>query len=279
MSLTNYSGLTTAITNWLGRSDLTSYYSDWVTIFEAVANRTLRVRQMESTTLLTPSNPTALTISNAADNGGGAIRLTVTSNTTLATGDEVYVTGVGGTTEANGYWLITRITSTTVDLQNSTFTNAYTSGGSITEFAGIASLPSDYLAWRRVTYMGSPTNDLEYVHPSALRNLYPSRPSGSPQYFSIEGSNLIIMPTGTGNIEFEYYQTIGSLVSGSVNWLMTAWPDVYLFGALCEGYVFQKDPENASLMKARRDELLAEINNFDSKTRGPSAVRVIGVTP
>lgn len=42
MSFTTYAGLTTNITNWLGRSDLTAYYDDWITLFEAYAARKLR---------------------------------------------------------------------------------------------------------------------------------------------------------------------------------------------------------------------------------------------
>lgn len=72
-----------------------------------------------------------LDITGAANNGSGLIRLTVASTATLTTGDVKTVSSVGGTTEANGTWTITVISGTTLDLQGSTFTNAYTSGGII----------------------------------------------------------------------------------------------------------------------------------------------------
>lgn len=68
-------------------------------------------------------------ISNAADNGSGLIRLTVGSTSGFSTGDYKTIASVGGTTEANGTWAITVINGTTIDLQGSTFANAYTSGG------------------------------------------------------------------------------------------------------------------------------------------------------
>jgi hypothetical protein len=68
-------------------------------------------------------------ISGTADNGSGLIRLTVSSTTGWATGDIKNVAGVGGTTEANGTWTITVVNGTTIDLQGSTYTNAWTSGG------------------------------------------------------------------------------------------------------------------------------------------------------
>ena len=69
------------------------------------------------------------TISGAADNGSGLIRLTVSSSSNFQTGQYWQVADVAGTTEANGTWKITVIDGTHVDLQASTFTNAYVSGG------------------------------------------------------------------------------------------------------------------------------------------------------
>jgi hypothetical protein len=56
MPLQTYSDLTTAIGNWLQRSDLAALLPNFVQLFEACANRRLRVRQQEATVALTPSN-------------------------------------------------------------------------------------------------------------------------------------------------------------------------------------------------------------------------------
>jgi hypothetical protein len=69
-------------------------------------------------------------ISGAANNGSGAIRLTVGSTTGLFTGKLVAVSNVGGTTEANGTWAITVIDGSHIDLIGSVFVHTYTSGGS-----------------------------------------------------------------------------------------------------------------------------------------------------
>jgi hypothetical protein len=67
-----------------------------------------------------------------ANNGLGAIRVTIPSTTGLATGQEVHITGTVGTTEANGFWLITLVNGTQFDLDSSTFSNAWVSGGAVT---------------------------------------------------------------------------------------------------------------------------------------------------
>lgn len=71
----------------------------------------------------------SIAVSGAADNGSGLVRLTVGSTSGWTTGDQKTVASVGGTTEANGLWTITVVDGTHIDLQGSTFANAYTSGG------------------------------------------------------------------------------------------------------------------------------------------------------
>lgn len=78
-----------------------------------------------------PDAVTYRTISNAVNNGSGLIRLTVNTTNGMITGQQITIGDVLGTTEANGNWTITVIDVSTVDLDGSTFTNAYVSGGYI----------------------------------------------------------------------------------------------------------------------------------------------------
>jgi surface protein len=80
--------------------------------------------------LLTRTNAT-VTVTNAANNGSGLIRITTGVAHERTTGDKIFISGVTGTTEANGGWIVTVINATTIDLQESTFTNTYVSGGTV----------------------------------------------------------------------------------------------------------------------------------------------------
>jgi hypothetical protein len=71
-----------------------------------------------------------LAVTGTANNGSGLIRIT-TATHLFSTGDVVTLGSVGGTTEADGAWTITVISTTTFDLQGSTFTHAWTSGGTV----------------------------------------------------------------------------------------------------------------------------------------------------
>ena len=71
---------------------------------------------------------TVITITGAADNGSGLVRITSVAHG-FVTGDIVVNRGIVGTTEANGRFTVTKITNDTYDLQGSTFANAYVSDG------------------------------------------------------------------------------------------------------------------------------------------------------
>jgi hypothetical protein len=150
----------------------------------------------------------------------------------------------------------------------------------LTPSSGVASLPADYLAWRRVTWTGQFPRELEYVHPSYLHALYPTLPAGTPRLFTIEGGTLTLAPSDNTALTFDYFQRIPALSNTNTsNWLLATAPDLYLFGALAEAHGFVKDTESLALWKSRRDELLDELDRLDVKTRGQSGIRVIGPTP
>jgi hypothetical protein len=201
MAISTYPELQTAIGNWLDHNLFTARVPEFIALFEAAANRRLRVREQEASANLTPSS-------------------------------------------------------------------------------GAAALPADYLSWRRVTWSGPTRLELEYVHPSYLQAAYPSAPSGVPRVFTIEGSTLKVRPVNDAALEFDYFQKVPALSdSVSANWLLSAHPDLYLFGSLVEAEMFGANDERAPLWKARRDEIFDEIEKLSNKTRGAGTVRAMGATP
>lgn len=197
-----YTDLTAAIASWLQRTDLNALIGDFVQLFEACANRRLRLRQQEATIELSPAG-------------------------------------------------------------------------------GVAALPADYLAWRRLTFTGHPRAELGYVEPSWLQAAYPDAPTDVPRVFTIEGGNILTMPVDPAEtpLELVYFQAIPSLAANSTNWLMSAHPDLYLFGALAEAQAYAVNADAAALWKARRDELFDELERLSNKSRGAGAVRVMSPTP
>ena len=89
--------------------------------------------------LMEPINFESVTGTSAG--AGGVIVLQVPSTFIFANVSGYVVTGVGGTTEANGTWAVTVIDPTHISLNGSTWVHAWTSGGTVNE-------PSNAIQWQ-----------------------------------------------------------------------------------------------------------------------------------
>ena len=67
------------------------------------------------------------------------------------------------------------------------------STSSLTPVLGVATLPTDYLLWRRVTWTGSSPRELEYVNPSYLHGLYPDAAGRQPAVFHHRGDKASLV--------------------------------------------------------------------------------------
>jgi len=108
--------------------------------------------------------------------------------------------------------------------------------------------------------------------------------AGQPVYFSISGDEIELAPTPNEDFDVEilYRAKIPALVTNSTNWLLTAAPDIYLYGTLLEAMPFTGNDNRiavwASGMQAALDQLniLSDKQSFDS---GPTTISLPGVTP
>jgi len=77
----------------------------------------------------------SMTVTGTALGTGGVVRLTVKDSSQAQTGHTVIVSGVGGTTEANGTWTMTLIDASHIELVGSKYANTYTAGGSAVDLS------------------------------------------------------------------------------------------------------------------------------------------------
>jgi hypothetical protein len=181
MALATYSDLFAALSQWLNRSDIEATYPTFIALFEARANRALRVPQMEAVA-------TAL----IADN----------------------------------------------------------------ELA----LPSDFLSARDLWLDGPIT--LRAMSPQELRDTNERFTSGQSIGYAILDQTLSFAPplSDGETVNLSYYATIPGLsVDNTTNWLMTSYPDAYLYGVLAVAYDYLRDDAQASSMLGLSDRILAEI--------------------
>lgn len=148
-------------------------------------------------------------------------------------------------------------------------------------------LPTDFQTMRYVRLpdeVGKPR--LQFMSQTQLDDYRYSRDnvSGSPVYFSIVGDQIELAPTPNEDMDVEvlYRANIPALASNSTNWLLTAAPDLYLYGTLLEAAPYIQNDERLSVWGSAValviDQLnaLGERQSFDS---GPTTVSLPGICP
>ncbi|MBR1122110.1 hypothetical protein JQ628_11340 [Bradyrhizobium lablabi] len=215
-TITNYTTLQTAATEYLGRDQDTTLIAripSFIQLCEAKLNRTLFVRQMEQRSV-----------------------------TTLDT----------GTTDP--------------------------------EFV---SLPSDFQSMRRIrlsSVSGKPC--LEFRSGTQMDEIRYSAAnvSGRPQFFTIMGDEIELLPTPDQNydVEMVYRKNIPALSSNTTNWLLDLAPDAYLYGTLLEATPYLKNDERIQVWAAGFSNAIDALNNLGMTSTfnaGPLTMRVSGVAP
>jgi hypothetical protein len=123
--------------------------------------------------------------------------------------------------------------------------------GSATANFPYLTLPSDFLATFSVAVMNVDEplvpNDYRYLlnkDVNYIREFFPyPAVTGVPQYYALFDNNTYILgPTPDVNydIELHYFAYPQSIVTAGSTWLSTNFPNVLLYGALTEAYLFLK---------------------------------------
>jgi hypothetical protein len=121
-----------------------------------------------------------------------------------------------------------------------------------------AAVPADFLEC--IYLQSGDTAPLEQVTTSQLIMLRRSRlrTSGTPKFYAVLGRNFEFVPTpsGVSSLNLVYYQKIPTLSVGSpTNWLISNFPDIYLYTSLLHSTPYLND-----------DARIAVFNNLIAQT-------------
>ena len=124
-------------------------------------------------------------------------------------------------------------------------------------------LPTDTLEIVRIVVDLTPVIVLEYLTPEEIseRRIVMSA-TGKPYYFTVIGGSsnqleVVPSPDATYTSSIVYYTRIPALTdSATTNWLLTAHPDIYLFGTLVEAEPYLKNDERMPMWTSRLDKAL-----------------------
>lgn len=138
-------------------------------------------------------------------------------------------------------------------------------------------LPTDFLELRRIEYDGSPVYPLNSLTPFQQTSYRQNQPTGDPIYYSIVGTDIEIVPTQTAaSVDILYWAKIPALSdSNTTNWLLTAYPDLYLAECLRQLGIYTKDDQMIARHGQQVSDAIQTIKSVDAAKRwsGPLVMR------
>lgn len=138
-------------------------------------------------------------------------------------------------------------------------------------------LPSDMLEMKRLQILSSYNTVLKYLAPDELSADYWDNRSGTPAVFTVSGSTMELapVPDAVYSLELTYFQRIPALsASNTTNWLLTAWPNAYLYAALCAAQPYLMNDERLPVFQALYKEAVEAINGVDWYSGSTMRVKV-----
>lgn len=133
----------------------------------------------------------------------------------------------------------------------------------------LSAVPSDFLeAKDLVIVTGTPVTPLQFVTQQEMGQIRNSEVSaaGKPKYFSVVGDQFEYCPTPdvVYSLEMAYFAKITNLSADSdTNWLLTDYPDAYLYTALTHSAPYLKDDERTPVWQSLAEKAKAELNARD----------------
>lgn len=141
-------------------------------------------------------------------------------------------------------------------------------------------LPEDYLEMVRVVRDAASDWALSYMPPEALYSNTVYRDSGTPAFYTVEGTDFVTAPDGTGSdLLLSYYRAFTALSNDTdTNWLLTNAYDIYLYGALTHAAPYIKDDERVALWNAGYNNAVTMVNRADRRSAfagAPLAIKAV----
>ena len=145
--------------------------------------------------------------------------------------------------------------------------------------AGVATLPTGFV--RAISLIHTTYGTLVEKAVGAVRELLILGTSGIPDIYAITASSVLVAPSYTGNLTFDYEGTLTGLSSGNTtNWLITNAPQAYLAMCLSMEHAYNEDYVGAATAKQDAFRVLNDLGIQSMVAQhGRAAVQIPGSTP
>ena len=122
-----------------------------------------------------------------------------------------------------------------------------------------------------------PVEKLKYVPPDQIVNHYPSDLTSTqrPEWYTIKDKiELNCISDDTYSLEILYYKKL-DIATDNTNWLLTNYPDAYIYASLVPAAVYIGSPDKAVVYQAKMNEIISEINRKEIRKRGSRKARLV----
>ena len=132
-------------------------------------------------------------------------------------------------------------------------------------------LPTDWAEGINLQLNVNPVRVLDFVTTDQADRIKARRYGDTnADAYTIVGSQLEVVPVVGDDTEIEmaYYAKIPALSdSNTTNWLLTQWPDLYLYGALVHAAPYLREDDRIATWKGLADQLTEEIRMSDERAK------------
>tara|TARA_Y100000361_G_C11116812_1_gene320863 strand:- start:435 stop:1052 length:618 start_codon:yes stop_codon:yes gene_type:complete len=142
-------------------------------------------------------------------------------------------------------------------------------------------LPNNFIAPIRITIPASPSYTLELVSPFQISKLRMenSDNTGRPEYYAVVDGAFELYPTPDADytVELVYYEAIPDIAVNTTNWLLTNYPDAYLYGTLIHSSPYLQEDQRVAVWNTLYLNSVSAINLEGERARTSGSGRRIQI--
>lgn len=142
-------------------------------------------------------------------------------------------------------------------------------------------LPNNFISPIRITIPASPSYTLELVGPFEISKLRMENQdtTGRPQFYAVVDGAFEVYPTPDADytVELVYYEAIPDLQVNNTNWLLTNYPDAYLYSSLIHSAPYLQEDQRTAVWNTLYLNSVSAINLEGERARTSGSGRRIQI--
>lgn len=132
-------------------------------------------------------------------------------------------------------------------------------------------VPADWIETVRFNVVGGGTSPIGMLSSTAMADMRAKNNDqyGTPKFYSLEAGQFHLYPTPIADVDVEllYSAKVPDLASNSTNWLLTAYPDVYLYGSLIHSAPYLQDDARLSIWAQLYSAAVSRLNESSNSAK------------